>query len=170
METQAETMPYDFSEVSILIIEDSQPMTKITTALLKGFGVKDITVATDADDGFEKFSRYNHDLVLIDWLLKPINGIELTHKIRMDANSPNPFVPVILMTGFSNMSRVIEARDTGVTEFLVKPFSANDLYKRIDHVIMKPRQFVKSLDFFGPDRRRKHVEGDHVPQRREQDQ
>jgi DNA-binding response OmpR family regulator len=73
------------------------------------------------------------------------------------------------MTGFSARERVIAARDTGVTEFLVKPFTANDLYKRIDHVIMKPRQFVKSPDFFGPDRRRKFLDGQNIPKRRQDD-
>ena len=126
-------------------------------------------VAATSENWFKKFCKEKHDLILTDWLIKPENGIELTQKIRMHSLSPNPFVPIILMTGFSEKRRVIQARDTGVTEFLVKPFTANDLYKRIDHIIMKPRQFVKSPDFFGPDRRRKFLEGDHIPQRRADD-
>ena len=144
-------------------------MTQITCALLKGFGVKEITVATDSERAFDRFREEKHDLVLIDWLIRPMDGIKLTEKIRMDGQSPNPFVPIIIMTGFSAKERVIKARDKGVTEFLVKPFTANDLYKRIDHVIMKPRQFVKSPDFFGPDRRRKFLDGDNIPKRRKAD-
>ncbi len=162
-------MTYDFSDVNVLIVEDSQPMTQITCALLKGFGVKKMSVATNTDSAFERFCDERHDLILIDWLLKPMDGIKLTQKIRKDKASPNPFVPIILMTGFSEKQRVIDARDTGVTEFLVKPFTANDLYKRIDHVIMKPRQFVKAPDFFGPDRRRKFIDEDNTPKRREDD-
>ena len=88
-------------------------------------------------------------------MMKPMDGISLTRRIRNDPASPNQFVPVILMTGFSEKRRVFQARDAGVTEFLVKPFNARDLYRRICQVIEKPRQFISSEDFFGPDRRRK---------------
>jgi DNA-binding response OmpR family regulator len=162
-------MAYNFSNVKVLIVEDSQPMTEITCALLKGFGVTQIDVAKTSEVGFQKFCDGKHDLILTDWLVKNDNGIEFTEHVRMHSLSPNPFVPIILMTGFSEKRRVIQARDTGVTEFLVKPFTANDLYKRVDHIIMKPRQFVKSLDFFGPDRRRKYLEGQNIPKRREID-
>jgi two-component system chemotaxis response regulator CheY len=58
------------------------------------------------------------------------------------------------MTGFSEKNRVIEARDAGVTEFLVKPFNTRDLYSRMLQIIEKPRQFVRADQYFGPDRRR----------------
>ena len=59
------------------------------------------------------------------------------------------------MTGYSDQPRVEEARDTGVTEFLMKPYSARDMYARIVQIIEKPRQFVDTGEFFGPDRRRR---------------
>ncbi len=144
-------------------------MTDITCALLNGFGINHIDVAKTSEVGFRKFCEGKHDLILTDWLIKNDNGIKFTEDVRMGSLSPNPFVPIVIMTGFSEKRRVIQARDTGVTEFLVKPFTANDLYKRIDHIIMKPRQFVKSSDFFGPDRRRKYLEGQNIPKRREVD-
>ena len=60
-------------------------------------------------------------------------------------------------------------RDAGVTEFLVKPFNARDLYRRIVQIIERPRQFVRSEDFFGPDRRRKRESNYAGPRRREED-
>ena len=63
------------------------------------------------------------------------------------------------MTGYSNRSRVETARDNGMTEFLVKPYTARDLYNRIARLIDQPRRFVKTKDFFGPDRRRHKDEG-----------
>src|SRR5690606_31522864 len=89
------------------------------------------------------------------WHMTPINGIELTQNIRTGAQSSGRMAPVILVTGYSALSRVSEARDAGVTEFLVKPFSANDLAKRLAYVINKPRDFVDCTDYFGPDRRRR---------------
>lgn len=162
-------MTYNFSDVKVLVVEENQPMTQITVALLKGFGFNFIQTAKNSNRAYEAFCEERHDLLLVDWMIKPLDGIELAEKIRMDSYSPNPFVPIILMTGFSEKRRVIQARDTGITEFLVKPFTANDLYKRIDQIIMKPRQFVKSPDFFGPDRRRKHMDKNETPKRRNED-
>ena len=162
-------MTYNFSDVKVLVVEENQPMTQITVALLKGFGFNFIQTAKNSNRAYEAYCEERHDLLLVDWMIKPLDGIELAEKIRMDSYSPNPFVPIVLMTGFSEKRRVIQARDTGITEFLVKPFTANDLYKRIDQIIMKPRQFVKSPDFFGPDRRRKHMDKNETPKRRNED-
>ncbi len=162
-------MAYDFSNVSVLIVEDNQPMIEITQSILNTFGIKTIHSATNGELGFSKFNQEDYDIVIIDWMMKPMDGIELTEKIRTDKLSRNPYVPIILMTGFSEKKRVFKARDKGVTEFMVKPFTANDLYKRLVQIIERPRQFVKSDDFTGPDRRRKAVEGASIPKRREDD-
>jgi len=162
-------MAYNFGTVKILIVEDSQPMTQITNSLLSSFGVNHIDIATNTDSAYKLFCKEKHDLILTDWLIKPLNGIQLTQKIRSDSASPDPFVPIILMTGFSEKKRVESARDTGVTEFMTKPFTANDLYRRLDHIIMKPRQFVKAPEFFGPDRRRRFLDEERTPKRRSED-
>lgn len=151
-------MAYQMRNVSILVVEDNQPMLDIVKTILTTFGISNVYMAKDGREGYAKFKRYNPDLVIVDWMMKPVDGISFTRMVRNDAMSPNPYVPIILMTGFSEKRRVIHARDAGVTEFLVKPFTAHDLYKRIFQIIERPRQFVKSQDFFGPDRRRK---GDH---------
>jgi two-component system chemotaxis response regulator CheY len=77
--------------------------------------------------------------------------------------------PIILVTGYSARPRVEEARDAGVTEFLVKPFTATDLTRRLQHVINNPRNFIDYNGYFGPDRRRKADELYNGPRRREDD-
>src|SRR5206468_1343556 len=72
--------------------------------------------------------------------------------------------------GYSARPRVERARDTGATEFLAKPFRAGDLYARIEQLIEKPRQFVETPVFFGPDRRRKRVRDRAAPKRRAMDE
>lgn len=129
-------------------------MAMMARAILQTFGVKTILLAKNGEEGFEAFCKHNPDIVVADWMMKPLDGIVLTRMIRSEPRSPNPFAPVILMTGFSERSRVATARDSGVTEFLVKPFNAKQLYKRIAQVIERPRQFIRSEEFFGPDRRR----------------
>lgn len=148
-------MAYDFKKARILVVDDMQPMLSLVQSLLKIFGFNDIYIANNAEDAFKTFCHVNPDIVITDWLMEPYDGIELIGKIRKDPKSPNRFVPVILMTGYSHRVRVEKARDGGVTEFLVKPFAAKDLYKRIEQLIEKPRKFVEADQFFGPDRRRR---------------
>jgi CheY-like chemotaxis protein len=162
-------MPYRFDNVTVLIIEDNQPMLDLARSVLQTFGIENIITARDGEEGFEVFCLNNPDLVIADWMMEPVDGISLTRRIRNDAASPNPFAPVILMTGFSEKHRVLEARDAGVTEFLVKPFNARDLYLRLAQIIEKPRQFVRTQRFFGPDRRRKRGTDYEGPRRRDTD-
>lgn len=162
-------MAYQFKNIKVLIVEDNVPMLDLTKALLETFGIENVDCARDGEAGFKKFIDKNHDLVIADWMMKPMDGISLTRRIRNDPLSPNQFVPVILVTGFSEKRRVIQARDSGVTEFLVKPFNARDLYRRITQIIERPRQFVRSEDFFGPDRRRVRQDDYKGPQRRDSD-
>ena len=74
--------------------------------------------------------------------------------IRQPDTSTNPSVPIIRVTGHAERRKVMEARDAGVTEFLVKPISAKGLYQRIASVVMVPRPFIKTSTYFGPCRRR----------------
>lgn len=162
-------MAYEFHNISVLVVEDNQPMLEITKSLLLTFGVGVVIGAKNGKEGLDKLRRHNPDLVIADWMMKPVDGISFTRHVRKDADVPNPYVPIILMTGFSEKRRVLQARDAGVTEFLVKPFNARDLYKRIVQIIERPRQFVRSEDFFGPDRRRKDYTNYNGPYRREDD-
>lgn len=148
-------MPYDLTQVRILIVEDMQPMLALTTSMLHMFGFKTVHGARGVNEGYKLFQQYRHDLVITDWLMEPLDGIDLIRMIRKNEDSPDQFVPIILMTGYSDRARVENARDTGVTEFLMKPYSARDLYARIVQIIEKPRQFVDTGEFFGPDRRRR---------------
>lgn len=162
-------MAYQFQNISILIVEDNTPMLELAKSLLLTFGIGTVHTAKHGEAGFSIFCEENPDVVIADWMMKPMDGISLTRRIRNDIASPNQFVPIILMTGFSEKRRVEQARDAGVTEFLMKPFNARDLYRRVTQIIERPRQFVRSEDFFGPDRRRKKALAYTGTRRRETD-
>lgn len=144
-------------------------MRKLVTSVLETLGVGSIYTANDGEQGFKSFCENNPDILIVDWHMVPMSGIELVEKVRKSPQSPNKTVPIIMMTGYSAMPRVSEARDCGATEFLVKPFSANDIARRIAYVINKPRDFIETDDFFGPDRRRRKIENYKGPYRRDQD-
>ncbi len=162
-------MTYSFARAKVLLVEDNTPMLQLLKSVLQSFGVGTIITSINGEDAFEKFCRTNPDLVITDWMMNPCDGIELSRKIRNTPSSPNQYVPIVLMTGFSEKKRVVDARDVGITEFLVKPFNARDLYKRLQQIIEKPRQFVRCEDFFGPDRRRKAIADYTGPLRRKGD-
>lgn len=163
-------MAYQFHNVTILIVEDNQPMADIVKALLLTFGVGRVICAKNGQEGLDRLRKYDPDIVIADWMMKPIDGISFTREVRTNKIIPNPFVPIILMTGFSEKRRVCQARDAGVTEFLVKPFNARELYRRIVQLIERPRQFVKTDNFFGPDRRRRSDSDYTGPLRRDDDE
>jgi len=141
-------------------------MRKLVTSVLETLGVGRIITATEGEEGFEIFCAEKPDIVIADWHMVPMSGIDLVHKIRREKTSPNKMVPIVMMTGYSALPRVAQARDTGATEFLVKPFSANDLARRIAYVINKPRDFIETADYFGPDRRRRVMADYKGPKRR----
>ena len=143
--------------IKVLLVEDNGAMQELVKSLLLSFGITTVFTADTAEKAFDILQRKNPDLVITDWMLKPVDGIELTRKIRTDTRSPNEFVPIIMMTGFCEATRVMHARDCGITEFLVKPFTARDLYRRLVECIERPRQFVRCKGFFGPDRRRQET-------------
>jgi CheY-like chemotaxis protein len=109
------------------------------------------------------------DLILAYMAMAPMDGIAFTRHLRTSENSPNPFVPIIMITGHTERYRVEAARDAGVTEFLAKPLTPTNLYARIAEIVGRPRSFVRTGGYFGPDRRRKTMETHPGPWRRHDD-
>lgn len=144
---------YDFSHLRVLLVDDSRHIRALVGTFLAGFGIKDIHYAPDAPSGWAAFQKLDPDLVITDWHMPPTSGLDLVSAIRTHPESPNPYVAVIMLTGFTELMRVQQARDTGVSNFLAKPLSANSLYRRICAVVDDQRPFVRVGRYFGPDRR-----------------
>jgi two-component system chemotaxis response regulator CheY len=153
-------MAYNFSNVNVLVVESTPEMFKLFKTVLSMLDVPEANIdsAYSAEEGFEKFTNKNHDIVITDWLDNPDKGIELLKTIRTHEKSPNVFVPVIMTAGSSHFTRVVRSRDAGVSEYLVKPFAANSLATRLTRVIEKPRDFVVSDAYTGPERRIRNVD------------
>jgi two-component system chemotaxis response regulator CheY len=146
-------MTYKFENITVLIVDSQPAIVDLIKSVLKMFGVKDVLTSTDAETGLKTFKGRKPDLLIVDWDLDDINGLAFIKAIRHDP--VNPHVPIIFTTALSSAKRVAQARDSGITEFLRKPFTAEALFKRIEAIVEKPRDFVLSEDFTGPDRRRK---------------
>jgi len=158
-----------FGALQILLADDNQHMRAITATILNSAGFRRTREVRDGAEAIDALRDWPADLAIIDFNMAPIDGVEFTRLIRNSPDSPNPYLPIIMMTGHSERARVCEARDAGVTEFIVKPITAKAVLDRIHAVIYKPRPFVKSETYFGPCRRRLTMRDYQGPFRRESD-
>ena len=94
------------------------------------------------------------DLVICDLVMPQLNGLQLLQWVRTNKDSPNRFLPFIMISGAADGEQVHAARDTGANEFIAKPFSIGSIMTRLQAVIDRPRQYVATRNFFGPSRRR----------------
>lgn len=143
-----------FEKLRFVVVDDNTHMRRIVRTLLRAFGSREIYEAEDGASGLEAVEAYSPDILIADIKMPIFDGIELTQMIRNPDGPKHPFLPIIVLTGYSEKKHVILARDAGATEFLCKPVSASALFRRIQNVIENPRPFVRTRDFFGPDRRR----------------
>lgn len=147
-------MSYDFSRLSVLIVDDSTHMRRLLREILYGFQIRNVREFETVKAATASFYEFPYDLALIDWLMEPVDGLDLVKWIRTSSTSPDPYLPIIMVSAFSEVRRVEAARDAGVNEFLVKPLSPSSLYNKISALVDSPRPFVRCESYFGPDRRR----------------
>ncbi len=157
------------ARLKALIVEDNVHMRTLLRSLLKALDIKEIFEATDGDEGFDELHATRPDFVLSDLNMAPVDGLEFTRRVRNAPDSPNPYIPIIMVTGHTEKKYVEAARDAGVTEVLAKPITPHNLYVRIAEIVERPRPFIRSDQFFGPDRRRRQLPNHGGPWRRSGD-
>ena len=119
---------YDLSNLSVLIVDDYQPMRLILKNVLYALGIKSIREVSEGIEALNALKADNVDIVFADNLMEPMNGIELVKRIRTGEDGINAFTPIIMVSGYSDLEQIIKARDAGINEFLAKPISAKMVY------------------------------------------
>jgi len=160
---------YNFELLRALVIEDNAHMRKLLRSLLHSMGIKEIVESADGEAGYKALREQRFDFVLTDLSMKPVDGIEFTKRVRTAPDSPNQYLPIVMVTGHTERARVEAARDAGVTEFLAKPITAQHLHQRISQIVERPRAFVRNDVYAGPDRRRRRDENFQGTSRRKAD-
>jgi two-component system, chemotaxis family, chemotaxis protein CheY len=155
-------------KIKILIIDDNDHMRRLLRAMLYAFGFKNVHGEEDGRGGFAALQRIKPDIVVTDYAMHPVNGVDFVMMVRA-LPAPMAWIPVIMVTGHNERHYVERARDAGITELLCKPVTAKNLFLRIREVIERPRQFVRAPEFAGPDRRRKRLPPSMVMKRRHSD-
>ena len=159
---------YDFSYLRVLVVDDSRFMTRVVSQMLEAFGVKNVATAYSGYDAFHRAKEFGPDIVISDWDMDGGGGPELVSLLRDRDESPCPYVGIIMLTGYAERRRVLQARNMGITEFLAKPVSAKALLARLINMVEQPRPFIRVRDnrYFGPDRRRVVSDRYKGPERR----
>ena len=155
--------------LKILLVDDNHHMRLLLSEILRALGVRQLFEASDGAHGLQMMKNHPVDIVMTDLSMQPMDGIDFVRLLRNSPDSPNQMCPVIMITGHSTMQRVNEARNAGVNEFLAKPLTARGVIERLDRVVEHPRPYVRTADYFGPDRRRRADPNFQGPWRRHGD-
>lgn len=119
--------------MKILVVDDYSTMRRILRNLLSQIGISDVEEATDGMDAFAKLQGGRFDLVISDWNMEPMTGLDLLKKIRAEATTSA--LPFIMVTAESKSENVVEAKKAGVSNYIVKPFTADTLKSKIATVM-----------------------------------
>lgn len=154
------TKQYNFSNLKVLVVDDCGFMHKVMARLLGVLGIEKIAYAKDGYDALYETRNFHPDIILCDWEMAPMDGPEFVNTLRTHIDTPDPYIPVIMLTGYTEKVKVLAARDFGITEFLAKPVNARALYARLVSIVERPRPYIRTKKFFGPCRRRMNL--DHI--------
>jgi YesN/AraC family two-component response regulator len=140
--------------IKVLVVDDEHYMRKVVRTLLMSIGVRTIYEAADGVSGLELIRTRSPDIAIVDWEMPGLDGRGFVRAIRSPETFPYPDIPIIMLTGHSERSRVISAMESGVHEFLLKPVSSKALSDRLMAVLNNPRKLIRRGDYYGPEPRK----------------
>lgn len=120
--------------MNILIVDDYKTMLRIIRNLLKQLDFDNVEEASDGTEALAKLRAGNFGLVISDWNMEPMTGLELLKEVRADQRLKN--LPFIMITAESKTENVIAAKQAGVSNYIVKPFNAETLREKIEKVLV----------------------------------
>jgi two-component system chemotaxis response regulator CheY len=120
--------------IKVLVVDDYKTMTRIIRNLLKQIDVNDSDEAADGHEALAKLRAGNFGLVISDWNMQPMTGLDLLKEVRADARLRA--TPFIMVTAESKTENVVAAKQAGVSNYIVKPFNAETLREKIEKVLV----------------------------------
>ena len=140
--------------INILVVDDNAYMRKVTRMMLVNLGAKSVIEAADGLAALEAIRNSDPDIMLLDWDMPVLNGIEVLRIVRSPGVFPRPNLPTIMLTNRAQRSQVNEAMRAGAHEFLVKPTSPKALRDRLTSIVVNPRPMMKIGKYYVPRPRR----------------
>ena len=143
------------ADLKILVVENDLTMRKFLRAVLSPpiGAFAEYAEVTNGAEALQMLDVYTPDVVISNWGSKPVSGIDLLRRIREGAAGNSSFLPFIMLTNRDAAHWRAEARDAGLTKYLLKPALTQDLFQAIADVTQDFKPFVRSEGYFGPDRR-----------------
>ena len=145
----------DLSHMSVLVVGSNADTREIICSILINLRVNRLREAATVSSAYAVLQEAPPDLIIVDYDTQPNNGLDFVRWVRNGSDSPNSKVPIILVSGRTDVEVVRMARDVGIDEFIALPFSFNLLLERIQAIANRLRPFVSSRKYVGPDRRRR---------------
>jgi CheY-like chemotaxis protein len=157
---RASLRPADLSGLKVLVADDHAVTGRLIGDVLRAAGVGHVEMAADGLRAREVLRAWDPHILFTDWNMPHMDGLALARSIRraavaQDRMVPNPRLPIIMLTAMRSQREVELARRAGVNEFVIKPFTPASVISRIQLVLTKPRDFILSERYVGPDRRRR---------------
>lgn len=158
--------PSKFAPLSVLVVDDNPHHRAIVSEILRAAGIARIFTASNTEEALTEMRMWHPRVVILDWMIEPMNGIDLTKAIRKGLPGVDRTIPIVMLTAKNTVGDVETARKAGVHEYAIKPVSSGGLLMRIEAAALKPRRFIDSPVYVGPCRRRKMIEQYIGPRRR----
>lgn len=140
--------------LNILIVDGNSYMRRLTRTMLINLGAQTVIEAADGLAALEAIRNCDPDIMVIDWDMPILDGMEVMRIVRSPGVFPRPNLPIIMLTNRSHRSSVMEAMRNGVHEFLLKPTSPKALRDRLMSILGRPRKMVKLGNYYVPEPRR----------------
>ncbi len=125
------------TNMNVLIVDDHKTMLRIIRNLLAQLNLNNVDEAYDGQDALRRLTQKKYDLILSDWNMMPMTGLELLQYVRTDATYGHKHAPFIMITAEARPENVAEAVKAGVDNYIVKPFNAETLESKIKNVLLK---------------------------------
>ncbi|MBB4267307.1 response regulator [Roseospira visakhapatnamensis] len=125
----------DWARLRVLVVDDNAYFRKVVRTVLTAVGVTRVAEAADADEAMRLLRAGSRDLILVDYVMSPVDGLTFTRRVRDPATSPAPRVPIVLVSGHISPPEVQEALNVGVDAVVGKPISARVLLREIKRTL-----------------------------------
>src|SRR5579864_3830558 len=141
--------------LDILIVDGNVFMRRLTRTMLMNLGARSVTEAADGLTALDMIRDNDPDVVMLEWDIPMLDGMELMRIVRSPGVFPRPNIPIIMLTERAHRSSVRKALDAGVHEYLVKPTSPKALRDRLMSIVAKPREMMQLGENYVPEPRPK---------------
>jgi CheY-like chemotaxis protein len=137
----------------VLVVDATTGGARLIAELMKEMGARHVVTEVRSARAMARAQEFDPQLVFTELVAPDLDGLEFTRELRRSA-LPARQAPVIMVTAEATQASITGARNAGVHEFLRKPFTAGEIFRRVENVVLKPRPWIQAQMYVGPDRRR----------------